>query len=176
MDTIILGIMSFIGKLFKWNMPSTDNTVTEVPITSPAPQNATQDETLLWDTPQHAYHATRVTCDNLGLSVAEKNLICACIFQESRFDNNAKCFNRDKGGKIWSTDWGICQINDWFHVGPHKEFPSTNYIVNNPDKAVEWMIDMYKKGQLKQWVSYSSGAYRTWLDPSSSMWLLGKTS
>lgn len=49
MDKIILGIMAFLGKLFKWDMPSTDNTITEIPITTPEAPKQAQDESSKLD-------------------------------------------------------------------------------------------------------------------------------
>lgn len=147
------------------------------PVETPTPDVVPivpQPEILLWDTPKHAWHATRVLCDNAGLTVAEKNIICACIYQESRFLNTAVNHNKNAQGKVTSTDWGIVQCNDWYHVGKGKEFPSVQYITDNPDKMVQWMIDCYKRGTLKMWVSYSSGAYHYWLMSNSPMWALAK--
>lgn len=129
-------------------------------------------EILDWSTAKGAYHATRVICDQLGLTVDEKNLICSCIYQESGFHNTAKNINERSDGTIGSTDWGLCQVNDRFHIGIGKDFPSVQYVLDNPDKIVTWMIEMYKHGKLGIWVSYSSNAYRKWLIPSSPMWLL----
>lgn len=125
---------------------------------------------LYWDTPKHIYHAVRVTCDLNNLSVAEKNILCECIYQESRFNNGAINHNKNSAGVTLSTDYGICQINDYYHIGPGKDFPSVAYVLEHPDKVFEWMIGMYKKGLLKQWVSYSSGAYKQWGHVDSPMW------
>ncbi len=125
-----------------------------------------------WSKPSQVYHATRILCDEAGLTVDEKNLICACIYQESQFHNSATNHNKNAQGVTLSTDWGLCQINDHYHIGAHKDFPSVDYVLQNPDKVVQWMISMYKHGLLKQWVSYSSGAYKKWLIPISPMWLL----
>lgn len=32
LDSFVLWVMSLLGKLFKWDMPSTDNTITEIPV------------------------------------------------------------------------------------------------------------------------------------------------
>lgn len=128
--------------------------------------------TYPWDTPQHIYHNVRVLCDNAGLTVDEKNTICACIYQESRFNPEAINHNKNAAGTILSTDYGICQINDFYHIGSGKEFPSATFVLNNPGADVKWMISMYQHGLLKQWVSYSSGAYKQWLSPESPMWAL----
>lgn len=126
-----------------------------------------------WSIPKNAYHNTRVLCDLSGLTVEEKNIICACVFQESRFLVNPKPNqNKDAQGKVWSIDYGIVQINDWYHIGVHKDFPSVQYVLENPQKCVQWMIDMYKANRLGMWASYSSNAYRQWLLPASPMWLL----
>jgi hypothetical protein len=121
----------------------------------------------LWDTPEHSRYNVRHICDSMGLIYEEKNLICACIMQESGFDNNAVCRNKNNKGEITSSDWGIVQCNDYWHVGEGKEFPSSEYIVAHPEEAVRWMITMYKAGYLKLWVSYSSGAYKKWLKSES---------
>jgi len=149
--------------------PEIDLTPSTMP---PEPQIATVQPVLQWTTPSLAYHAVRVTCDNLGLTLEQKNLICACIYQESRFNNNAVNKNVNTQGVVTSRDWGLAQVNDYFHCGVGKDFPSASYVVANPDKAVEWMIKLYKEGLLKLWVSYSSGAYKQWLSPTSPMWHL----
>lgn len=116
----------------------------------------------LWNNTDNARHSVRVICDEMRLTVKEKNIITACIQQESNFNNNAIGRNvRD--GKVVSTDWGICQINDYYHVGPGKKWSSVQQILDNPEKAVRWMIQMYKQGKLNLWVSYSSGAYKKYL-------------
>lgn len=125
---------------------------------------------LEFSTPKNAFHSVRVICDEQGLTLDEKNLICACIYQESEFWNTAKCKNKNKAGVVTSTDWGICQVNDYFHIGKGKDFESVQFILNNPDRVVKWMINQYKAGNLGMWVSYSSGAYKRWLSPSSPMW------
>ena len=128
--------------------------------------------TLLFDTPQNAYHSVRVLCDQAGLTYAEKNLICECIYQESGFNQNSVCDNKDSQGVVWSKDISICQVNTYFHIGAGKDFPSVEYVMANQDKVVLWMIKMYQQGLLKQWVSYSSGAYAQWGQPGSPMWKL----
>lgn len=137
----------------------------DVPVTAPTTPSEppVAPETLLWDTPKRAYHSTRVTCDNMGLTFSEKETISACIFQESRFNNNAV------GKNAKSTDWGIVQVNDFYHIGPGKTFPSVEYVLEHPEAMVRWMIAMYHAGQLRQWVSYSSKAYLRWLEKDSPM-------
>lgn len=148
-----------------------------VPITKivTPPMNTDPDAiTYPWDSPQHNWHNARVLCDNANLSVSEKNIISACIYQESRFNNAALNHNKNSVGKTVSTDYGICQVNDFYHIGQGKDFPDVQYVLNNPARVVSWMISMYKQGLLKQWVSYSSGAYKQWLVESSPMWNLAK--
>ncbi len=119
----------------------------------------------LFDTPQNSRHSIRVICDEMGLSVYNKNVITACIEQESGFYNykDGKPVHRDNyyKGKLSSTDWGICQINDTptWHIGPGLAFPSVDYVLANPEEAVRYMVRMLKAGKIKLWVSYSSGEY-----------------
>ena len=120
-----------------------------------------------WSTTEKSRYNVRRICDDMGLTFEEKVTICACIYQESGFNNNAKCRNRDKDGNLLSTDWGLCQINDFWHCGAGKTFQSAEYVVAHPEECVRWMIKMYKAGQLKLWVSYSAGHYKKWLTSES---------
>lgn len=151
-----------------------------IPVDEPkTPPVASPDSyTYPWDSPSHNWHNVRVICDNASLTLDEKNLICACIYQESQFYNlmaSGKPVineNKDAKGKVWSTDWGIVQVNDFYHCGPGKDFPSAQAVVDHPAEAVRWMVWMYKKGRLGAWASYSTGAYKHWLQPNSPMWRL----
>lgn len=154
---------------------------TQTPITEELPVKATPtnpDVLGPWDSQKHNYHNVRVLCDLSGLSLEEKNLICSCVYQESEFfnylpnGNPVEHKNLNKDGSVSSTDFGIAQINDWWHVIEYKDFPSTEYILANPDKAIQFMIDKYKAGQLSQWSSYATGANRQWLLSTSPMWNL----
>lgn len=138
----------------------------------------------LFDTQEHARHSIRVICDEAGLSFSDKNDITACIYQESEFFNilpnglPVQCRNYrkradgsfildEKGNKVLSsTDWGLIQINDtkgWYIGPPPLPFPSVQFLLDNPEKAVRFIIKMQQQGQLNKWVSYSSGAYKRWL-------------
>lgn len=119
--------------------------------------------TYLWDTPAHARHSVRVICDEEGMTVTEKNLICAVVMAESGFKNNAKCLNKNKEGVVTSTDWGICQINDFYHIGKGLTFSSVQYVLDNPDKAIRWMIKMYRLSHLDWWIAYKNGSYKKYL-------------
>ena len=80
--------------------------------------------TIDFSTPQKAFKSTRVICDEMGLPLQKielvngvmyfpKDIVCACTYQESQFNNNAVGRNKDpKTGKVWSTDWGLAQVND----------------------------------------------------------------
>lgn len=117
----------------------------------------------LFDNRTNSIHSVRLLCDEQGLSLTDKNVLCACIMQESAFNNKAVNYNKNSVGKVLSTDYGICQINDYYHIGQGKDFPTVQYVLDNPDKTVLYMIRMMKAGKLNLWVSYSSGAYKHWL-------------
>lgn len=182
------GFISFLLLLVKaleWrnSVPSTDHTITEVPITPSEPPKTVPTspvlppvvETLVFDTPKQAYHSTRVICDEIGLTLEQKNTLCACVYQESGFLTNPKPNQNidKKTGKVWSTDYGIVQINDYWHIGKGKSFPSVQYVLDNPEKCIRWMAGIYKNtGNLNPWSSYASGAYKKHLSPGSKMWTL----
>lgn len=121
-----------------------------------------------WETPQEAKHSIRVICDDEGVIWRNKNLICHTINGESSFYNfyPADYYkaelrgqpvthkNMREDGTVGSTDWGICQINDRFHIGPNKDFPSVLHVLNHPDLMVRWMIRMMRLGHLDWWYAY----------------------
>lgn len=134
----------------------------------------------LFDTQQNSQHSVREICDLEGLNLYEKSVIYACIEQESQFYNYLPSGkptiheNYAKDGKtLLSTDWGICQINDthgWYIGTAPLPFPSVDFLMANPDKAVMFMCRMAIEGELGKWVSYSSGAYEKFMPTN----LLGK--
>lgn len=136
----------------------------------------------LWSTPAEARHSVRVLCDEMGLSLVPtvkvdgklytpKDVICACIMQESGFMNlradGTPMINNNKNklGRITSTDWGIVQINDTkgWHIGPGLPFKDIADVVENPEKAVRYMITMFKAGKIRLWSSYATGAFKKYL-------------
>lgn len=118
---------------------------------------------FLWDTPVNARHSCRVIMDEYGLSWQAKNLLCAVIQAESGFNINAKNQNKDKTGKVLSTDWGICQINDYWHIGKGKGFASIEEVVNKPEKSVRFMVDMFRHGKLGLWCAFTNSSYKRFL-------------
>lgn len=117
------------------------------PLSDPAPKYD-------WSTPETARHSLRVICDEEGLSVEQKNLMSQVVHCESGYYIHAKHPNLING-KLSSTDWGICQWNDYFHgkeITPEES-------MNNPEKAVRLMCKYVKEGLIKQWVCYSAGLY-----------------
>lgn len=155
------------------------------PIVLPEPPKPVEQApmpTYNFDTPKQAYHSVRIICDEIGLTLDQKNILCACVYQESQFHNYVapgvptKNENKDlKTGQVWSTDYGICQVNDYWHIGKGKDFPTLDYVMHNPDKIVRWMASIMKHtGKLQPWSSYSTGAYTRWLSASSPMWKLGQ--
>src|SRR3990167_8562749 len=178
------GISAFFfrkGGLYNPTMPSTDN-ITEVALKTPEPDPVSPETVespsapfnhvseLLWDTAKHSYHSTRILCDDMGLNFDQKNEICATIYGESEFNNNAICKNRNAKGEVTSIDVGLCQINSYWHTGPGKEFPSTVYVVAHPEEAVRFMIRMFKAGKIDLWVAHKNGRYQQFLKPDSLMW------
>ena len=116
---------------------------------------------MLWDTPEHIRRNVRVMCDEAGLSLATKNIICAIIKQESNWNPNVISKTNFDGTR----DWGLLQINDHkgYHIGAGLYFASTDEVLNNPQKSVQFIIQMAKAKRLDLWSSYKFGHYLKWL-------------
>jgi hypothetical protein len=153
-ETILSYISMWLDKLLKRSV-STPATIV-APEPSQAQPGPIEPEVPKydWDNPVLARHSVRVICDEEGLTTGQKNTLCATIACESGFNPKAINFNR-VNGKVVSTDYGICQWNDYYHG---KEI-SPDEAVNNPEKAVRLMCKYWKKGLQKQWVCYSSGRF-----------------
>lgn len=111
-----------------------------------------------WSTPEAARHSLRVICDEEGLSVYQKNLMSQVVHCESGYKTNLTNHNKDKSGKVWSIDYGICMWNDYFHG---KEI-TPDEAINNPEKAVRLMCAYVKAGRISQWSCFSLGLYKNY--------------
>lgn len=144
------------------------------PVVVPAPVVPSKDMSIApvlptkypFDSPANALHSTRVIGDEVGLTWQQKAILCSCIDVESEFYNYLPSGkptiheNRNAAGAILSTDWGICQINDYWHIGPRKDFASVDLVMKNPATVVRYMAKILRDtGKLQPWVSYTSGAY-----------------
>lgn len=136
-------------------------------IVSLTKQKAMNPDILLpdWSIKEAAHHNVRVLCDLEGLTFEQKQVLTACVMVESGFDINAIHYNKDGAGKITSTDFGIVQVNDYWHIGAGKDFPSSEYVLSHPEECVRWMCQYYKQhGDLNAWVSFSAGLYKQYLN------------
>lgn len=130
-------------------------------------------ETLLWDTPQQAFHSVRVMCDLAGLTYDQKNEICYTIWGESQFHTKVI----GKPNKNGTRDYGLCQFNDGknakgipFWIGEGATFASVDEVLNNPAKCVRVMIQTYKAGNIRWW--YGHAGYTQSAIKSSPFWKL----
>lgn len=123
-----------------------------VPVAPPIPPK------YMWDTKGHVVHSIRVICDEKGMSLEQKNTMTATIGAESEYNPKAH-YENIYAGKLWSTDWGLCQWNDHYHgkeITPYEA-------VHDPEKAVRLMADYWKRGQRAQWSAYKNGSYKHYL-------------
>lgn len=141
--------------------------VPAAPVPPPAPISQMDNEGRFgypynWDTPEQARHSVRLICDEEGLPLDLKNDLDACVHVESDYSPKAMHQNM-VNGTVSSTDYGIVQVNDYFHIGPGKDFPSVDYVLANPEACVRWMAKLFKAGKANLWSSYQSGAYKKYL-------------
>jgi hypothetical protein len=121
------------------------------------------DTLTTWDTRSNCSHNVRVIADEAGMDLEQKNIFWACVKQESNFETQAVHVNHDGRGNVMSTDYGIAQINDYWHIGPNKDFSSVDYVMQNPEADLRWMAKCFQSGQAHLWCSFSSGEYTKWL-------------
>lgn len=81
--------------------------------------------------------------------------LLATLECEANFNNELTHPNKNAQGKTLSTDYYICQINDFYHIGKGKNFPSIQYVHDHPDEVVRWMCKQFKTGYAGLWVCYS---------------------
>lgn len=122
-----------------------------------------------WSITANAHHNVRALADLEGLTYDQKQVLAACVYQESEFMIGAThanyIFTSDGERRLSTTDYGIVQVNDYWHIGKGKDFPSVEYVMGHPEECVRWMCRYYKQhGHLNAWVSYTSGAYKQWLN------------
>lgn len=110
----------------------------------------------LWDTPEQARHSVRVMCDEAGLSVDDKNLICQVISCESGFKKGALGAPNHDGTR----DYGICQMNSYWYIGKGKPIASIDEALNDPEKCVRVMLQRFKQGGLRDWECYKREFYK----------------
>ncbi len=109
-----------------------------------------------WAFPSDARKSVRIICDEMGLSVADKNLLCQVIHCESGFRTDAVNHNKDG-----TTDFGIIQANTRWYIGSGKPLASIKEAVENPEKCIRIMIARFKQGGLTDWICFRSGQYKT---------------
>ena len=112
-----------------------------------------------WDTPILARHSVRVICDEMGMSVDNKNIFCAVMGAESGWNPKAV----GKPNKNGTIDYGICQINSYYWIGEGKPFPSKEYVLSHPEECVRWAIKQWKAGHRSYWWAYTNGSFAKYL-------------
>lgn len=88
-------------------------------------------------------------CKEEGLSDDLTNQLYATICCESEFNPKAKRLN-DNG----TTDYGLCQFNDYWYIGPGKPIPSVEVALNDPEFCVRVMARQFKNGRAHDWICY----------------------
>lgn len=120
----------------------------------------------IWSSQKDCRHSCRMIMDECNLAWADKDLLCACIYQESEFYPRA--IGRINENK--TQDFGLCQFNNGknakgvpYWIGEGADFKDVDEVLNNPEKNVRILVREFKKGNLKYWASYSTKAYLKWM-------------
>lgn len=135
--------------------------VPEPPQAPPQPQPEApkpEEPKYKWSTKAEARHSVRVICDEYYLTWVEKDLICAVIEAESNF--NIQAVNKNSNGTV---DYGICQINSHWWVGPGKLFASAEEVLTHPEESVRFMVESQQQGHLDRWSAFKNNSYKKFL-------------
>lgn len=145
------------------------------PVPTPEPAEPELVHPLLkydWSTIESSRHTVRVICDEEGLPVKQKNDLCGTVGAESGWQSyylkgpklgQPVIRENFKNGKVWSTDFGVAQINDYYHIGAGKDFPSSQYVLDNPEACIRWMCKQWKAGHQDWWVAHKNKSYLNYL-------------
>ena len=109
---------------------------------------------LDWSNRDAVRTSIRMIADQEGLTPEQKNTMSQVLHCESNYRTDIIHPNI-VGGKTMSTDFGVCQWNDYYHG---KEI-TPDEALHNPEKAVRLMCQYVKRGQIGQWVCYSKKLY-----------------
>lgn len=174
----LLTILEIKGTQPKAALPTNVTTMPETTITStntPSPITATNtpvavntqpnDSLVPWvnaNKSENNRHNVRVLCDLAKITLHQKNVITACVEQESDFNPIAVGKLNTDG----TQDFGIAQYNNGknasgqaYWIGPGAPFASVQEVESNPEKCINLMISLAKQGMLHLWASYSTKAY-----------------
>lgn len=156
------------GGVYNPTAPSSPELPPNQPVATISPSSEPIDppgasQTLLWGTPMTVRHSVRVICDQEGLTFEQKNTMCATIGGESEYNTKAIGPNyvvKDGRKILASTDWGLCQWNDYYH-GKEISGGYDGEAMNNPEKAVRLMCHYWKMGEVYRvwWIAYKNGRY-----------------
>jgi hypothetical protein len=83
----------------------------------------------------------------------------ATICGESEFNPNAKCFNKDHYGNVVSVDYGLCQLNSYWYIGPTKTVKTPFEALTNPEKCVRVMAKAFNAGRANDWIIHRTGKH-----------------
>ena len=78
----------------------------------------------------------------------DEKLVREIIKCESQLYGGAINHNKDKGGKIWSSDWGYLQINDYFH---EKTMNKMGFDIHNQWDSLEYGFILISKEGYTPW-------------------------
>ena len=163
MQQMINALLKLIG-LYREQidaLPKVDNSVSLNPIKVYNEVKESMKSPYLWDTQMNARHSVRVVCDEEKLIVDDKNDLCATIGGESGW----KSIRSKKKNFDGTYDWGIVQINEKYWIGEGKLYPNTEYVLNNPEICVRWMIKQWKSGNKDWWYAWKNKSYKKYLNP-----------
>ena len=115
-----------------------------------------------WSTQEKARHSVRVICDEEGLSVKDKNELCATVGGESGWKPRQKSLKPNFDG---THDHGIIQLNEKYWIGEGKLYPNIEAVYNDPEGCIRWMCRQWNGGNKEWWYAFKNGSYKKYMNP-----------
>lgn len=158
-ETILAFADQLLQRLFKKkqsnvNIPTSETTpVAEIP----KPETLKYD----WSTQEKARYSVRMICDEEGLSVKDKNDLCATVGAESGWKPRQRSLKANFDGTY---DHGIIQLNEKYWIGEGKLYPNIEAVYNDPEGCIRWMCRNWKRNK-NWWYAYKNGSYLRYMNP-----------
>lgn len=150
--SILQRIIRLLQKMLYVVQSAPPPTITPAPAPTPEPVPEPVPE------PESLQDMARRVCGEEKLAQSMTADLMATIHGESSW--NPTAINRNDNG---TTDYGLCQFNSKWYIGPTLEVKTPEEALQNPEKCVRVMARAFLRGRAIDWIAYRNGSYKKYL-------------